>query len=135
MSSKPTLGEKLLEVKDLVVHYGKTEALKGILVDIPKEMIVALVGANGAGKSTLLRVISGLMKPTSGEVWFEGIKIDRVPAHKIAKLGIAHVPEGRRLFMKMSVLDNLKIGSRNSCRLCDHLDRDSRGEEPYTVSQ
>ena len=80
-------------------------------------MIIWLTGPSGAGKSTLLRVISGLMKPTSGEVWFEGNRIDGVPAHQIAKLGIAHVPEGRRLFMKMSVLDNLKIGSQDGKRM------------------
>jgi len=113
MSSKPTSEEKLLEVKDLVVHYGKNQAVKGVSLDIPKGMIVALIGANGAGKSTLLKVISGLMKPTSGEVWFEGKRVDRVPAHTIVKLGITHVPEGRRLFSKMSILDNLKMGSRN----------------------
>jgi len=117
MSSKPTLGEKLLEVKDLVVHYGKTQALKSVSLDVPEGMIVALIGANGAGKSTLLRVISGLIKPTSGEVWFMGNRIDRVLGHDIVKLGIAHVPEGRRLFTKMSVLDNLKIGSRDVKRM------------------
>ena len=113
MSSKPTSEEKLLEVKNLVVHYGKNAAVKGISLDIPKGKIVALIGANGAGKSTLLKVISGLMRPTSGEVWFEGKRIDRVPAHHIVKLGVTHVPEGRRLFSKMSVLDNLRIGSRD----------------------
>ena len=117
MSLKPTLEEKLLEVKDLVVHYGKTQALKGISLDIPEGIIVALIGANGAGKSTLLRVISGLIRPTLGAVWFMGNRIDRVPGHEIVKLGIAHVPEGRRLFAKMSVLDNLKIGSRDVKRM------------------
>ena len=118
MSLKPTLVEKLLEVKDLVVHYGKTQALKGISLYVPEGMIAALIGANGAGKSTLLKVISGLVNPTGGEVWFMGERIDRVPGHEIVKLGIAHVPEGRRLFTKMTVLDNLKIAiqerSRNS---------------------
>jgi len=117
MSSKPILGEKLLEVKDLVVHYGKTEALKGISMDIPKGVVVALVGANGAGKSSLLKIVSGLMKLTSGEVWFGGNRIDKLPPHEIVKLGISHVPEGRRLFTKMSVLDNLKIGSRDVKRM------------------
>lgn len=123
MSSKPTLGEKLLEVKDLVAHYGKTQVLNGISLDVPEGMIVALVGANGAGKSTLLRVISGLIRPTLGAVWFMGNRIDRVPGHEIAKLGIAHVPEGRRLFAKMSVLDNLKIGSRDVKRMNTVMER------------
>ncbi|MFC2047170.1 ABC transporter ATP-binding protein [Chloroflexota bacterium] len=123
MSSKPTSEEKLLEVKDLVVHYGKNAALKNVTLDVPKGMIVALIGANGAGKSTLLGVISGLMKPTSGEVWFEGNRIDGVPAHRIVNRGITHVPEGRRLFSKMSVLDNLRIGSRNGKRVNATLDQ------------
>ncbi len=123
MSSKPTSEEKLLEVKDLVVHYGKNQAIKGISLDIPKGNIVALIGANGAGKSTLLKVISGLMKPTSGEVRFEGKRIDRIPAHRIVKLGITHVPEGRRLFAKMSILDNLKIGSRDGKGMTAAMER------------
>jgi branched-chain amino acid transport system ATP-binding protein len=117
MSSKPTSEKKLLEIKDVVVHYGKTRALKGVSLDIPKRMIVALIGANGAGKSTILRLISGLMRPTSGGVRFEENSIDGMPAHEIARLGISHVPEGRRLFTKMSVLDNLRIGSRDSQRI------------------
>ena len=123
MSLKPTLEEKLLEAKDLVVHYGKTQALKSVSLNIPEGMIVALIGANGAGKSTILRIISGLMSPTSGEVWFEGKRIDRTPAHQIARLGIAHVPEGRRLFTKMSVLDNLRIGSRDGKRTTEAMER------------
>ncbi len=123
MSSKLTSDEKLLEVKDLVVHYGKTRALKGVSLDIPEGMIVALIGANGAGKSTILRIASGLMKLTSGQVWFERNRIDTLPAHQIAKLGIVHVPEGRRLFTKMSVLDNLKIGSRDGKRVNEVMER------------
>lgn len=123
MSSKPTSEEKLLEVKDLVVHYGKNRAIKGISLDISKGQIVALIGANGAGKSTLLKVISGLMKPTSGEIWFEGNRIDREPAHRIVKLGITHVPEGRRLFAKMSILDNLRIGSRDGKGMAAVMER------------
>lgn len=110
MSSKHTSDQKLLEVKDLVVHYGKVQALKSISIDIPQGAFIALIGANGAGKSTTLRTISGLIRPTSGSIWFQGERIDRLPPHKITELGIIHVPEGRRLFTKMTVLDNLKMG-------------------------
>jgi branched-chain amino acid transport system ATP-binding protein len=106
----------MLLVKNLVAHYDKIKALRGISLDIPKSMIVALIGANGAGKSTVLRIVSGLLKPTSGEIWFKGNRIDGLPAHAVTQLGITHVPEGRRLFSKMSVLDNLEIGSRDPKR-------------------
>ncbi len=101
----------LLEVKDLRVHYGSAEALKGISLNVNEGEIVALIGANGAGKTTTLRTISGLKTPTSGEIWFEGERIDRLPAHNIVKRGIAHIPEGRIVFAPMSVLDNLKMGA------------------------
>ena len=78
---------------------------------VAKKSIVSLVGANGAGKSTLVRTISGLERPLSGEIWFKGKRIDHLPAHKIVGLGIAHVPEGRRLFQDMSVLENLRMGA------------------------
>ena len=101
----------LLEIKDLRVHYGMAEALKGISVSVEEGEIVALIGANGAGKTTTLRTISGLKAPTSGEIWFRGKRIDGIPAHKIVKLGIAHIPEGRIVFAPMTVLDNLKMGA------------------------
>jgi branched-chain amino acid transport system ATP-binding protein len=115
-SLRPTLAATLLEVRDLVVNYGKTQALQGVSLEVPPGVIAALIGANGAGKSTLLKVISGLMNPLSGEIWFDGRRIDGIPGHEIVRLGIAHVPEGRRLFAKMSVLDNLKISSRKDFR-------------------
>ena len=115
-SLRPTLAATLLEVRDLVVNYGKTQALQGVSLEVPPGVIAALIGANGAGKSTLLKVISGLMNPVSGEVWFDGRRIDGIPGHEIVRLGIAHVPEGRRLFAKMSVLDNLKISSHKDFR-------------------
>jgi len=101
----------LLEIKDLRVHYGMAEALKGISVSVDEGEIVALIGANGAGKTTTLRTISGLKTPTSGEIWFQGKRIDGIPAHNIVKLGIAHIPEGRIVFAPMTVLDNLKMGA------------------------
>ena len=101
----------MLSLKNMVVHYGGVEALKGISIDVERGRIVALIGANGAGKSTCLRAISGLVPLTSGEIWFEGTRIDGMVPERIVKLGIAHVPEGKRLFLKMSVFDNLLTGA------------------------
>lgn len=101
----------LLEIKDLRVNYAKAEALKGFSLEMQEGEALAIVGANGAGKTTILRTISGLKKPTSGEVWFQDKRIDGMPAHEIIKLGIVHVPAGRMLFAPMTVLDNLKIGA------------------------
>jgi branched-chain amino acid transport system ATP-binding protein len=101
----------MLSLKNIVVHYGGVEALKGISIDVSKGSIVALIGANGAGKSTCLRVISGLVPLTSGDIWFNGKKINGMAPERIVKLGIAHVPEGKRLFTKMSVKDNLLTGA------------------------
>ena len=101
----------LLEIKDLRVNYEKAEALKGFSLQMDEGEAFAIVGANGAGKTTILRTISGLKKPTSGEVWFQDKRIDGMPAHQIIKMGIVHVPAGRMLFAPMTVLDNLKIGA------------------------
>lgn len=101
----------MLSLKNIVVHYGGVEALKGISIDVEKGSIIALIGANGAGKSTCLRAISGLVPLTSGEIWFDGERIDGMAPERIVKLGIAHVPEGKRLFLKMSVFDNLLTGA------------------------
>ncbi len=102
---------KQLEVRNLFVHYGKAEALKGISIGVDQGKIVTLIGANGAGKTTTLRTISGLKIPSSGEVWFEGKQIVGMPLHEIVRLGIAQVPEGRRVFATMTVLENLQIGA------------------------
>jgi len=101
----------LLEIRDLNVCYGRAEAIKGISLTVEKESIVSIVGANGAGKTTILRTISGLKRPISGEIWFEGKRIDGMPACDIVRLGIAHIPEGRIVFAPMTVLDNLKMGA------------------------
>lgn len=101
----------LLEVKDLYVHYGKAEVLKGISIGLDEGKIITLIGANGAGKTTTLRTISGLKRPTSGEIRFGDMQIGRMQLHEIVKLGIAHVPEGRRVFATMTVLENLKLGA------------------------
>jgi len=101
----------MLSIKNIVVHYEGVEALKGISIDAEAGSITTLIGANGAGKSTCLRAISGLVPLTSGEIWFHGKRIDRMAPEEIVKLGIAHVPEGRRLFPFMSVYDNLMAGA------------------------
>jgi len=101
----------LFEIKDLKVSYGGAEALKGISLDVEEGEIVTLIGSNGAGKTTTLRTISGLERPTSGEIWFEGRRIERISPQDIVKAGIIHVPQGRELFPYMSVLENLKLGA------------------------
>ncbi len=101
----------LLEVRNLHVHYNKVAALKGISLQVPSGGIVTIIGANGAGKSTTLRSISGLAKPSKGEIHFDGQRIDNLPAEKIVARGIAHVPEGRRIFPDLTVEENLRIGA------------------------
>jgi branched-chain amino acid transport system ATP-binding protein len=101
----------LLDLKDVRVLYGKVEAVKGASLDIAEKEIVVVIGANGAGKTTILRAISGLSTPSTGEIWYEGRRIDGLLPHQIAKLRISHVPEGRRLFPRLNVLDNLELGA------------------------
>jgi branched-chain amino acid transport system ATP-binding protein len=100
----------LLEIKNLWVHYGQAEAVKGVSMEVPEASIVTLLGANGAGKTTTLRTISGLKKATSGEIWYEGKRIDGLQPHEIVRRGIAHVPEGRQLFYSLTVKQNLQMG-------------------------
>ena len=101
----------LLELKDIEVHYHKVAALKGISMEVPEGGIVTIIGANGAGKSTTLRAVSGLVRTTAGEIWFDGERIDHLPAEKIVARGIAHVPEGRRVFPDLTVEENLRTGA------------------------
>ena len=101
----------MLEVKDLRVHYGTVEAVKGVSFQIDAGAIVSLIGANGAGKSTILRALTGLVIPSAGDLRFENMSLLGLAPHQIVRLGIAHVPEGRRLFPKMSVFENLKMGA------------------------
>lgn len=101
----------MLEVKDLQVFYGMIQAIKGISFEVNEGETVALIGANGAGKTTTLHTITGLLSPKKGSVVFEGKEITKVPAHKIVSLGMAHVPEGRRVFARLSVYQNLKMGA------------------------
>jgi branched-chain amino acid transport system ATP-binding protein len=102
-----------LEIKDLRVHYGKIEAIKGVSVVVNQGEIVTLIGANGAGKTTILKTISGLRPVSSGSVTFDGEDINKVPAHKRVDLGISQVPEGRGIFPGMTVLENLEMGKFN----------------------
>jgi len=102
-----------LEIKDLRVHYGKIEAIKGVSVVVNEGEIVTLIGANGAGKTTMLKTISGLRPVTSGQILFNGEDISKMPAYKRADLGLAQAPEGRGIFVGMTVLENLEMGKYN----------------------
>ena len=101
----------MLEIKDLEVYYGMIQAIKGVSFDVKEGEVIALIGANGAGKTTILHTITGLINAQKGSVWFEGKDITKVPAHKIVSMGMAHVPEGRRVFANLTVLQNLKMGA------------------------
>lgn len=101
----------MLKIKDLHVSYGNIEVLKGITLEVNKGEIVTLIGANGAGKTTLLKTISGLLRPTKGTIEYEGTRIDSLSAEQIVHLGISHAPEGRRVFVRSTVLENLVIGA------------------------
>jgi branched-chain amino acid transport system ATP-binding protein len=103
-------GPPILEVRDLVARYGKITALKGISLKVDEGQIVALIGANGAGKSTTLRVISGLLQPATGEVLIRGRTIRRATPRAIVRMGVVHCPEGRRIFTRLTVLENLRLG-------------------------
>lgn len=101
----------MLEVKDLEVYYGVIQAIKGVSFEVNQGEVIALIGANGAGKTTILHTVTGLLSPKRGSVVFEGKEITKVPAHKIVSMGMAHVPEGRRVFAELSVYENLKMGA------------------------
>ena len=101
----------MLEVKELEVYYGVIQAIKGVSFQVNQGEVIALIGANGAGKTTILHTITGLLSPKRGSVMFEGKEITKVPAHKIVSMGMAHVPEGRRVFAELSVYENLKMGA------------------------
>ncbi|MDQ1044631.1 ABC transporter ATP-binding protein [Streptomyces sp. V4I2] len=101
----------LLEVEDLRVSYGKIEAVKGISFSVEAGQVVTLIGTNGAGKTTTLRTLSGLLKPTSGKIIFDGKPLTGVAAHKIVALGLAHSPEGRHIFPRLTIAENLQLGA------------------------
>ncbi len=101
----------LLKVDNIEVYYGMIKALKGVSFEVNKGEIVALIGANGAGKTTILHTVTGLLKPKTGTIIYNDNDITKVPAHKIVSMGMAHVPEGRRIFQQLTVLDNIKLGA------------------------
>ena len=101
----------MLEVRDLRVHYGTVEAVKGVSFHLDAGEMISLIGANGAGKSTILRALTGLVQPSAGTIMFEHISLVGLSSHQIIRMGIGHVPEGRRLFPRMTVLENLKMGA------------------------
>ena len=101
----------MLSVNNLQVHYGMIQAIKDVSFEVNQGEVIALIGANGAGQTTIVHTISGLLQPTRGSVIFEGQDITKTAAHKIVSLGMAHVPEGRRVFAQLTVLENLRLGA------------------------
>ena len=115
----------LLEVSDLKVYYGVIQAIKGISFEVNQGEVVELIGANGAGKTTTLHTVSGLLPAKEGKIIFDGKDISKVPAHKIVSMGMAHVPEGRRIFQELSVLENLKLGAytrKNKAEIAESIE-------------
>ncbi len=113
----------MLEVKNLEVYYGVIRALKGISFEVNQGEVIALIGANGAGKTTTLHTLTGLLQAKAGSITFEGKDITKMPAHNIVKLGIAHVPEGRRVFANLTVYQNLRMGA--------YTRKDREGDYPF----
>jgi branched-chain amino acid transport system ATP-binding protein len=113
-----------LSIKGLRSGYGKIEVLHDVALDVAQSQIVTLIGANGAGKTTLLKTISGLLRPSAGSITFEGKSIVRRPPHKIVELGISHVPEGRAILKRMTVIDNLRMGAyvRNDSEIAEDIE-------------
>ena len=101
----------MLEVNDIKVYYGMIQAIKGVSFHVDEGEVIALIGANGAGKTTILHTVSGLLTPKEGSITFEGQDLVKIPGHKIVSMGMAHVPEGRRVFAQLSVLQNLMMGA------------------------
>ena len=101
----------MLRVENIEVYYGMIHAIKGVSFEVNEGEVIALIGANGAGKTTILHTITGLLSPKSGHIYLEDKDLTKIPAHKIVYLGMAHVPEGRRIFQQLTVLDNLKLGA------------------------
>jgi branched-chain amino acid transport system ATP-binding protein len=110
-SARSAADEPLLRLDDVHTYYGHIHALQGISIEVGRGEVVTLIGANGAGKTTTLKTISGLLHPREGAVWFEGKDISRTPAHTLVRVGIGHAPEGRRIFSRLTVLENLQMGA------------------------
>ena len=115
----------MLEIHDLEVNYGIIRAIKGISFEVNQGEVVALVGANGAGKTTILHTISGLIPAKKGSILFDGQELTKIPAHKIVSMGMAHVPEGRRIFQQLTVYENLQLGAftrKDKTEIADSLE-------------
>jgi branched-chain amino acid transport system ATP-binding protein len=123
----------MLEVKDLAVHYGGIQALKGVSIKVQPGELVAMIGANGAGKTSLLRTISGLVTPARGEVFIEGKLANNIPAHKRVAFGLAHCPEARRIFAQQTVHDNLLLGAFLRAKNEKKAEIEKTIEEVYTI--
>ncbi|MFN2525084.1 MAG: ABC transporter ATP-binding protein [Actinomycetota bacterium] len=119
------MAEALLEVSEVTVNYGGIEAVRGISLNVNEGELVTLIGGNGAGKSTTLKTISGVKRASGGDITFAGQRIDNMPAHEIVELGLSHVPEGRHIFPRMSVRENLTMGAygRRGQTMVDDYDR------------
>ena len=116
----------MLEIKDIHVYYGAIHAIKGITITVNDGELVSLVGANGAGKTTILHTISGLLRATSGDILLDGKSLQKVPANNIINMGLAHVPEGRHIFSRMTVEENLRMGAyiiNDAKRISDNMDK------------
>ena len=116
----------MLEVRNLQVYYGVIQAIKDVSFDVEEGEVIALIGANGAGKTTILHTVTGLISAKAGEVLYEGKDLQKIPAHKIVSLGIAHVPEGRRVFSQLTVYENLLMGAytrKNQVEIADSLEK------------
>jgi len=120
----------LLQLREVHTYYGNIHALKGISITIDQGEIVTLIGSNGAGKSTTLKTISGLLRPREGEIWFDGQRLDGTPAHDVVVRGISQSPEGRRIFPRMTVLENLEMGAFQRTK---GPERDADFERVYTL--
>jgi branched-chain amino acid transport system ATP-binding protein len=120
----------LLELREVHTYYGNIHALKGISLTVDQGEIVTLIGSNGAGKSTTLKTISGLLRPREGEIWFDGQRLDGTPAHEVVIRGISQAPEGRRVFPRMSVRENLEMGAFQRVK---GPERDADFERVYTL--
>jgi branched-chain amino acid transport system ATP-binding protein len=119
------VSEALLQVEDIEVRYGAIRALKGVTFEVHEGEVVALLGANGAGKTTTQKTVSGMLRPAIGQILFDGERIDGIPAHRLISMGICHVPEGRRVFPRMTVHENLEMGAfrfkRPDMELFEHV--------------
>jgi branched-chain amino acid transport system ATP-binding protein len=124
VAPKPA-SETMLQLENVQAYYGRIQALKGITLEVGHQEIVTLLGANGAGKTTTLKTVSGMLHPRVGKIWFEGRDISHEPAFKLVKAGIGHAPEGRRIFSRLTVLENLQMGAytRTQAEMREDLDR------------